>query len=160
MKCAEKKAASAAAATTPTQASRKASKSFDIAEEHECSVNLYAISINIFNENHCVRLHDDRTCNGCTTAHGYGNQHQETEHRQMCHYLLQSWRNTDPHTHTNTHTYTQASAPHSIRFWCSFFRRFIYTGCELPSHSSLRTFSLGHKNAHKQPCNMNHAHTP
>lgn len=37
-------------------AAEKHRPNFDIAEEHKCSVNLYAISISILNENHCSTL--------------------------------------------------------------------------------------------------------
>lgn len=35
---------------------KKHRPNFDIAKEHKCSVNLYAISISILNENHCSTL--------------------------------------------------------------------------------------------------------
>lgn len=81
----------------------------------------------------------------------------ETNTKTLCRYLLQSWRNTQTHSHSHTHTHR----PHFIQIrilvlrcsgcFVSFFCLCsLYTGCELPSHSILRTFSLGHKNSHKR----------
>lgn len=67
---------------------------FDIAKEHKCSMNSYAIAISTFNGNRCVC----RPCNGCTYAIWLRKptpMYRCSKHASFATCRLQSWRNTN-----------------------------------------------------------------